>query len=244
MSKKGAPLWPKPHLELSEQEQRVRREWLLEYSDWGYVGALGWVQRQAHVELEKLSRRKGASAVTLEIGCGKGYHAQFCTGSAYVGLEHDREHLEVAASRYRHLGPVQGDAYHLPFRPATFDRVVSVYVFEHLHDLPASLAEVRRVLKPDGELLVGLPAEGGFAHEMGRRLTTRRRFEARYGGNYLRLARYEHPSTFSDVLEELRNRFTVQTVRYLPFRLPTVHVNAVVAMRCVSAVPDSQVSAK
>lgn len=117
--------------------------------------------------------------------------------------------------------------------------MVSVYAFEHLHNLPASLAEVRRVLKPDGELLVGLPAEGGLAHNLGRRLTTKRQFERNYGGDFLRLARAEHCNTFQDVLEELRNWFRVETVRYLPFLVPSVHLNAVVALRCVKAPPRS-----
>lgn len=229
--------WPKPVLQLSEEELRLKREWLLGYTEWGYSGFLGWFQRQAHVEIERLSRRPQASAVTLEVGCGQGYHARFVSGGTYIGLEINREHLEIAKQSFPHLRPVHGDAYELPFRSACFDRVVSVYAFEHLHNLPASLAEIRRVLKPDGELLVGLPAEGGLAHNLGRRLTTKRQFERNYGRDFLRLARAEHCNTFQDVLDELRDWFRVETVRYLPFLVPSVHLNAVVALRCVKGPP-------
>ena len=42
----------------------------------------------------------------------------------------------------------------LPFEDATFDRVVSGLVLEHLADLDAFFAEARRVLRPGGRAVV------------------------------------------------------------------------------------------
>jgi SAM-dependent methyltransferase len=103
-----------------------------------------------------------------------------------------------------------------------------------MHDLPGCLVEVGRILRPGGELLVGLPAEGGFAYEWGRRLTSKRHVEAKYGIDYLKLVRSEHCNTCSEVVEELVNRFAVEAIRYLPLRVPSVHLNAVVVVRCVN----------
>lgn len=52
-------------------------------------------------------------------------------------------------------GHVRGSADGLPFRDNSFDAVVSFAVFEHLRDPDRSLAEIRRVLRPGGLLLLG-----------------------------------------------------------------------------------------
>lgn len=61
----------------------------------------------------------------------------------------------------------QGSVYELPYADEHFDLVVSFSVFEHLSEYPKALSEVRRVLKPGGVFLLGMPAvnrlmEAGF----------------------------------------------------------------------------------
>jgi ubiquinone/menaquinone biosynthesis C-methylase UbiE len=46
---------------------------------------------------------------------------------------------------------VDAPAEELPFPDASFDTVLSVHVLCSVADLPKSLSEVRRVLKPDGQ---------------------------------------------------------------------------------------------
>ena len=48
---------------------------------------------------------------------------------------------------------VQADALHLPFPDASFDAVTSGFVLRNLHDLPAGLSEMLRVLTPGGRLV-------------------------------------------------------------------------------------------
>jgi len=49
---------------------------------------------------------------------------------------------------------VVGDAHHLPFRDATFDRVFAFNVFEHLADPKAAAQEIHRTLRPGGEIVI------------------------------------------------------------------------------------------
>jgi len=238
MAQGNSPNWPKPVFELSAHEAAIKEQ-LLQLQDEYYTGLMGRVQAQGHVAVERLSKAaQQPSYRSLEIGCGSGYHFNFVRDGDHVGLDHSEEHLQRARARFPQVRFIRGDAYSLPFSDAWFDRVVSVYVFEHLHRLPECLAEIRRVLKPGGELLVGLPCEGGFAFGLGRRLTSKRYFERKFQVDYLRLVQSEHCNSCREVLDELARWFRVETTRYLPFRAPSVHVNAVVAARCT--IPSDQ----
>jgi 2-polyprenyl-6-hydroxyphenyl methylase/3-demethylubiquinone-9 3-methyltransferase len=66
--------------------------------------------------------------------------------------------LEVArheASKQRvALQTVVGSAYQLPFDNESFDGVLLSDVLEHLHDLDTALAQVSRILKPRGVLVL------------------------------------------------------------------------------------------
>lgn len=52
----------------------------------------------------------------------------------------------------------QGSVYELPYPDAHFDLVASFSTFEHLRDFDKALSEVRRVLRPGGRFLLGMPA--------------------------------------------------------------------------------------
>ena len=61
--------------------------------------------------------------------------------------------IEFEHKIFRHTDVV-GDAHHLPFREATFDRVFAFNVFEHLADPTTAAREIHRVLKPGGGVVI------------------------------------------------------------------------------------------
>ena len=117
------------------------------------------------VDLERLRLRPGERL--LDAGCGEGRHCfgALSRGARVVGLDLDLASLQAASgalrSRAAELGSLgamlQGNAFQLPFRDETFDKVICAEVMEHVHDYPAAARELARVTKPDGIVAVTIP---------------------------------------------------------------------------------------
>jgi SAM-dependent methyltransferase len=100
----------------------------------------------------------------LDIGSGPGFLAcemaeAVGPGGSVRGIDSSDAMLSVARQRRPATGsaPVEfgpGQATELPFPDGAFDVVTSTQVYEYVHDIPAALAEARRVLRPGGRLLV------------------------------------------------------------------------------------------
>lgn len=117
------------------------------------------------VDLERL--RVGPGDLLLDAGCGEGRHCfgALERGARVVGLDLDRDSLRLAgralvrraAERGGLGGMLQGNTFALPFRDATFDRVICAEVMEHVHDFRAAARELARVTKPGGRLAITIP---------------------------------------------------------------------------------------
>ena len=73
-----------------------------------------------------------------------------------TGLDFNPRPLPVA--QQRGLEVLRGSGSELPFPDDTFDLVALLDTIEHIPDELAVLNEVRRVLKPDGRLIITVPA--------------------------------------------------------------------------------------
>ncbi|MGH9132434.1 MAG: class I SAM-dependent methyltransferase [Ilumatobacteraceae bacterium] len=97
------------------------------------------------------SELAGATSV-LDVGCGDGQISRLLAtaGARVVGIDPTWNQIRVAAERAGGPGYVRADASHLPFADGSFDGAIACLVFEHIDDLDGAVAEVARVLRPDG----------------------------------------------------------------------------------------------
>jgi len=96
---------------------------------------------------------RGARGRTLDLGCGTGRSLRLFPSEARpVGLDPSAHALRSARRRAPTIPLVRASAQALPFRKGIFDTVVSSLVFCSVPDPAQGLAEVRRVLRPDGRL--------------------------------------------------------------------------------------------
>jgi len=118
-----------------------------------------FVDRCRRARARRLARGLPDGAAVLDVGCGNGgFLAELSQQGRYRlhGTELDGPAGRRAASRAGislHLGEVAGAA----FPEASFDLVTLFHVFEHLTEPRQTLELVRRILKPDGRLVMSFP---------------------------------------------------------------------------------------
>ena len=107
----------------------------------------------------------------LDAACGEGYGSRLLSAHAshVTGLDISEQAVAHARDRYpaENLAFECGDASRLPFEDASFEVVVSFETLEHLEQQDRLLAEFRRVLRPDGFLLISSPDRKTYSDERG-----------------------------------------------------------------------------
>src|SRR6185437_14474976 len=101
----------------------------------------------------------------LDFGCGKGiiFHeiAKMNPRAEMIGVDVSNEALQSVKKKF----PQQKfykieDGGRLPFRSNYFDFILASDVLEHVYDTENAFAELARVLKPGGKILISVPYNG------------------------------------------------------------------------------------
>jgi 2-polyprenyl-6-hydroxyphenyl methylase / 3-demethylubiquinone-9 3-methyltransferase len=117
----------------------------------GTFEILHWLAAARGALVPEASR---SGAVLIDAGCGAGLLAPHVRhlGYRHVGVDLRRSGLEQAAGRG--VTPVGGDVTALPIGDGCADVVVAGEILEHVADLPGTVAELCRVLRPGGMVVL------------------------------------------------------------------------------------------
>jgi SAM-dependent methyltransferase len=141
----------------------------------------------------------------LEVGPGTGYYSlhvarEIAPEGQLIAFDLQQSMLDILIGRagaegITNIQPLQGDAQALPFPDATFDAAFLVATLGEIPDPRRALRELRRVLKPDGRLVVGEgqpdPHHVRLDTLRARAETAGLRFALHRGGGLGYLARFE-----------------------------------------------------
>ena len=109
-----------------------------------------------------LARQLSHHCTVLDVACGEGYGAAMVAETAHkvVGVDLSIDVIHHAKKNYGHhanLQFVMASCECLPFSDASFDFAISFETIEHIEKQKEFIAELTRVLRPDGVLILSSP---------------------------------------------------------------------------------------
>lgn len=174
-------------------------------------------------------KRKGS--VILDLGTGNGVLIPSLSevASWVIGLDNDEDTGNLAMVRTmadsfgykdKSVYLVRGDAHNLPLANGVVDYVLCVSILDHLGKLEQALDEIRRVLKPDGKLIVGVIPVNPFIDLLQRLWEKFMNFTMRKNPEWEGHIFGEHVNTFDDILFCINRKYCILKIKRLLFLLP------------------------
>jgi 2-polyprenyl-3-methyl-5-hydroxy-6-metoxy-1,4-benzoquinol methylase len=120
-----------------------------------------------HLHRYMLARHLCRGKDVLDIACGEGYGTALLgqAASTVIGVEVAEDAVAHAIANYARANLCfrRGDARRIPLDDGSVDVVVSFETIEHIDEQETFLAEVRRVLRPGGKLIVSTPDRDSYS---------------------------------------------------------------------------------
>jgi ubiquinone/menaquinone biosynthesis C-methylase UbiE len=124
-----------------------------------------------HLHRYSLAMSYAQDKIVLDIACGEGYGSNHLAGVAkfVYGVDISADTIVAARSKYRanNLSFLEGAADAIPLETASVDVVVSFETIEHHYRHEEMLLEIKRVLKPEGILIMSSPDKKYYTDETG-----------------------------------------------------------------------------
>jgi 2-polyprenyl-3-methyl-5-hydroxy-6-metoxy-1,4-benzoquinol methylase len=177
-----------------------------------------WIERRRLAMIRRMTAAQPGCRI-LEVGCGGGHVLQLFPECDLTGVDVSGEMLRKAEKNLRgyRLRILKGELHQLGLSPQSFDHVICSEVLEHVTDPLEVLSQIKRLLRPDGRVVVTLPndalvqslksiirASGLAALPPFRRIS--------WGGDRYHLHQWR-PAEMHSLLSRF---FTIRRTRYIP----------------------------
>jgi ubiquinone/menaquinone biosynthesis C-methylase UbiE len=137
--------------------EEIRRRYDERAGSWRLVNSI----TDTLLLLNRLRKKhiSSATGAVLDVACGTGENFPYLgKASSITALDLSSEMVREADRRRRQMGIdielMVGDAQEMPFPDETYDHVVSAFSTCTFPDYVAAFREMRRVVKPDGRILL------------------------------------------------------------------------------------------
>ena len=136
------------------------------YAAWSarYDGDNPMIETEEAVVLPVLDQLAASGVRALDAGCGTGRHASHLVSRGCVTIACDQSSDMLAIARHKVLDAtfVRARLTDLPFDDGAFDLATVALALCHLPDPTPALAELRRVLRVGGDLVISDPHANGM----------------------------------------------------------------------------------
>jgi 2-polyprenyl-3-methyl-5-hydroxy-6-metoxy-1,4-benzoquinol methylase len=119
-------------------------------------------EKRRFQRITRLVPKHGVNNI-LDVGAGAGWLSEMLVGRGFkvtaldLGLDSIRRAKKRLESRSITVKFTEGDVYCLPYRSGSFDAAVASEIIEHLEKPEEALAEIARVVRPGGWIIVSTP---------------------------------------------------------------------------------------
>jgi SAM-dependent methyltransferase len=177
-------------------------------------------RRRVEMAFALMPRRQWERALDAGTGVGFVLPALSQVAREVVGVDllpvqyYAQAMLDKRGIRNVHLN--FADLLHLPFPPSTFDLIICLSVIEHIPGPTAAFAEMGRVLRDDGMLIIGYPLEHavhGFFRYLTIKLPRRLRRGLKQRAMSERKGVSPHTSDYHDIERSFEGIFRVDARR-------------------------------
>jgi ubiquinone/menaquinone biosynthesis C-methylase UbiE len=134
----------------------------IDYFDWNYKFPIKYIQLYRFKRIIWLLGKK-KYPVLLEAGTGSGILlpelAKHCDRLYASDIHSNFDHIHHLLSKYKvqNYNVSRQNIENTTYPDNTFDAIIAVSVLEFVNDLPAAIAEIRRILKPEGVFITICP---------------------------------------------------------------------------------------
>lgn len=127
------------------------------YDRVGAIMSFGQDPRWRQAMIDAVDPQPGQRVLDVATGTGMVAFALAARGCRVVGLDQSEDMLGMARAKLAQDGsaPVEflsGQAEQLPFRDGEFDALTFTYLLRYVDDVPSTMAELARVVRPGGRI--------------------------------------------------------------------------------------------